>query len=201
VQQTAQAEKVMPERVESAGGERVDSAGGERVDSAGGERVEVKSGSGQEDEDMRDAETQEDENMRGGNGRVRTETQTDEESASASDNTQMRVADDSGDTGDAGEGGHEIEMTAAQLLDEATARLVWSRLHEVENLKASLRQLSVAIADVEQIRQRIEESVDKDLVSALGVASSRLAGRVEVRYNETFSQFFKDLIGHMYRTA
>jgi len=92
-------------------------------------------------------------------------------------------------------------LTPTNMLDEVTSRLVWSRLHEVESLKDSLNELSVALAKVETIRQRMQTAVDKDLASAVGVASTRLAGRMEVCYAQSFSQFFRDLIAHMFRAT
>ena len=93
----------------------------------------------------------------------------------------------------------EDTLSDVALLREASARLVWSRLREVQSLKESLSELSAALHKVETISQRISDEVDKDVTSAMDVATSTLSGRVPVHYPHTFSDFFQDLIAILFR--
>jgi hypothetical protein len=74
---------------------------------------------------------------------------------------------------------------------------VWSRLEEVEGLKASLVELGRAIHQVEAVRQRIEASVDRDLQSATQVAAVYMPRVPRSEYDEPFAKFFYALIGHL----
>jgi hypothetical protein len=84
-----------------------------------------------------------------------------------------------------------------RILKETSARLVWSRLHEVETLKASLQELGEALAKVEDIRRRMEIAVDFELNSANAVVATRLGDGVKTRYSQSFSEFFSALIAHL----
>lgn len=94
-----------------------------------------------------------------------------------------------GDQPDADDG------TRRAILAETTNRLVLSRLHEVEQLKSKLQELSVALQHAERVRQEIEQSVDRDVRVAIELTAQCSGANLDVQYAYSFSQFFKSLIG------
>lgn len=53
-----------------------------------------------------------------------------------------------------------------------------------------MEELSLAIEGVDVIRGQIEAMVNRDVASTLELASTCLAGRVEVRFKNTFAGVF-----------
>jgi hypothetical protein len=87
------------------------------------------------------------------------------------------------------------------VVESLCARLVWSRLHEVEALKDKFDELSVLLARVECLRAEIESSVNANYGSALLLAQTCMAGRVEVRQRTTFSEIFMSMVAFLFRSV
>jgi hypothetical protein len=80
------------------------------------------------------------------------------------------------------------------IVDSLCARLVWSRLHEAETLKAKVDERTEMLARVERLRAEIEACVNANHGSALRLGQTCMAGQIESRHSATFSEVFTSFI-------
>jgi hypothetical protein len=78
------------------------------------------------------------------------------------------------------------------ILREAKCRLVWTRTHELVDLKTKLGEMS-------RLLDEVQRSVDNNLEAVEEITRLYMDDVLEVQYQQPFSHFFRDLIAYFTR--